>query len=140
METSRIKLTGLVGLALFLLASLIVLVFGHIRSLEQSLSEVNEANRVLERRAENAETALDASRATIVNIEAQLTEIQQPQPVNGPANFPISRVLAQRGDTVAALARRQNTSPEVIYALNPWLDGADDLIVGQAIWIPNGEE
>lgn len=140
METSHKKFTVLFGLALALLLGLVVLVFGHIRSLEQRVSELTDANQELERRAAASEASLDATRSDMADVETELTELQKPQPVSGPANFPISRVLAQRGDTVAALARRQGTSPDVIYALNPWLDGATDLIVGQAIWIPNQAE
>lgn len=125
------------GVALALLVGLLLLVFGHIRNLEQRVSELTEANRVLERGATETEATLLAIQSDKADVEAELNEIQQPQVVSGPANFPISRVLAQRGDTVAALAARQKTTPEVVYALNPWLNGADDLKVGQAIWIPN---
>lgn len=137
MEPSHKKFIVLSGVALALLVGLVLLVFGHIRNLEQRLSELTEINRVLERRVETAEARLSATQADKADVEAELDEIQQPQAVSGPANFPISRVLAQRGDTVAALAARQKTTPEVIHALNPWLNGARDLKVGQAIWIPN---
>lgn len=137
MENSHKKFTVLSGVALALLVGLLLLVFGHIRNLEQRVSELTESNRVLEQRVESAEATLSAAQSDKADVEAELNEIQQPQAVSGPANFPISRVLAQRSDTVAGLAARQKTTPEVVYALNPWLNGAGDLKVGQAIWIPN---
>lgn len=140
MESSHKKFTVLSGLALALLVGLVVLVFGHIRNLEQRVSELGEAKRVLERSLEHAETTVATTRSDKADVEAELTELQKPQAVSGPANFPISRVLAQRNDTVIALAKRQRTTPDVIYALNPWLGGEGALTVGQAIWIPNGED
>lgn len=140
MDPSHRTLKVLSGAALLLLVGLVVLVVGHIRALEQDLSVMSERSRVLEREVEAKDAALNVARSDMAHVEAELLELQKPQAVNGPANFPISRVLAQRGDTVAMLARRQGTSPDVIYALNPWLEGASDLIVGQAIWIPNGVE
>ena len=96
--------------------------------------ELRQEELVIKIRLREGENAQLATR--LIETEEELERLYGPQPVGGPAQFPVARVLARAQDTVEILARREGTIPEVIQALNPWLEGSEDLIERQAIWVP----
>ncbi|SDG42062.1 LysM peptidoglycan-binding domain-containing protein [Roseospirillum parvum] len=87
---------------------------------------------------ENARLAreVETHLATIASLNADLDDSFAPEPVGSPVDFPILRGMARQGDTVAAFARREKTTPDVLIALNPWLVETDHLEHRQLIWIP----
>jgi|TARA_B110000438_G_scaffold276962_1_gene299175 hypothetical protein len=86
---------------------------------------------IIDKQRENGEL-----KSQLTKREEEINRLQQPQAIQGPAQFPIARVLARSDDTVGKLSNREKTSPEVVFALNSWLQGTHQLIEGQAIWVP----
>ena len=113
------------------------MVVSHIGGLELLVDELNQENVSLSERHKTFEAENSDLKVRLTKLEDEISSLQQPQAVEGPASFPVSRVLARRDDTVSMLAKRENTTVEIIYQLNAWLDGRENLLPGQAIWIPN---
>ncbi|MDG2243861.1 MAG: LysM peptidoglycan-binding domain-containing protein [Rhodospirillaceae bacterium] len=115
----------------------ISMVVSRIWALEQQIEKLNHVNASRSEEHEKIQKHNVALQDRLKELEEELEIMQKPQTIEGPASFPVSRVLAQRNDTVADLSKRENTSIETIFELNSWLNGRDDLLPGQAIWIPN---
>lgn len=128
---------ALIVTAVILSMAVTLMVARHIRGLEHLVEELSQANLSLVERYKTFEVENSDLQARLAKLEGEISSLQQPQAVEGPASFPVSRVLARRDDTVAMLAKRENTTVEIIYQLNAWLGGREDLLPGQAIWIPN---
>jgi cell division protein FtsB len=123
--------------AVALLFGLVVLVIGQIQNLESRLATLVDENATLSAQV-NEQLAVNRTLENkVADLSQNIYDLHQPVPVQDPALFPISRVLARRGDTVTALAAREGTEPSVIFALNRWLKGRENLEIGQPIWIPS---
>ena len=128
---------------LILLVCLLSISFSIVGMFASRISDFEERIENLESDKIALELVIDkhveknASLSSIVREqEIELNGLYRPKQIDGPAQFPINRVLAREKDTVLSLASREKTTPDVIYALNPWLEGGALLRVGQAIWIP----
>jgi Tfp pilus assembly protein PilX len=119
-----------------LLTAVVILILTRFESLENERQAHERQSLEWRETALRFEQELEVAQAQLSEAERQLRNLMQPQSVAGPAQFPISRVLARENDTVSGLAKREKTTAEVVYALNPWLKGKTSLVAGQAIWIP----
>ncbi|NKB44354.1 MAG: LysM peptidoglycan-binding domain-containing protein [Alphaproteobacteria bacterium] len=128
---------ALIVATVILSIAVLAIVVSHIRGLEHLVAELDQENVSLSERHKNSEAQNFELQARLAALEDEISSLQQPQPVDGPAFFPVSRVLARRGDTVAKLAKRESTTVETIFQLNTWLNSRQELLPGQAIWIPN---
>lgn len=126
--------------AVFLLAGMIALVLGQIRGLESRVAALSLENMTLSQQLSSEQLEHQKLKKEASDLRSQITELQKPVPIQEPALFPISRVLARRGDTVASLAEREQTDPIVIHQLNRWLEGRNVLEPGQPIWIPTHQD
>jgi len=116
--------------------SVVGVFIGRIRDFEERVENLETEQRVLEQ-AISQQIEKNAELTNIIREkEIELNGLYRPQQIDGPAQFPINRVLAREKDTVLSLASREKTTPDVIYALNPWLEDGKALMAGQAIWIP----
>lgn len=112
----------------------------HINSLENKIEDWSHLHSSLLVKNQATEQRNEELQLQVLALEEEVRALQQPVAVNGPASFPVSRVLARRDDTVEKLARRESTTVEVVRALNSWLGEGAALLSGQAIWIPNHEK
>ena len=123
--------------AIALFISTVALAVGQMKELEQRILSLESEQIELKQEIERQEERNEELRLMLSDREEEIQRLYKPQPVQAPAQFPIARVLARSQDTVTSLAQREETLPEVIFALNPWLHGSDTLVEGQAIWIPS---
>lgn len=119
-----------------LLAFLVLLLASRFEDLETRIELLEQEEEKLLTELQHREGENKDLVARLEERDAEIERLHKPQVVNGPAEFPIARVLVRSQDTVEIVAQRENTVPQVIYALNPWLDGEIQLIEGQALWIP----
>lgn len=135
-----------VAVLLVLLASVVlsVAVLYLLQQRDQAIEGL--AVRVLEARreaesldAENQELTfrIEELLGEVRTLASRLEEGYAPVEVGGPVDFPIMRAMARPGDTVAVLAAREGTTPDVVRALNPWLPGVQAKLQDrQALWVP----
>jgi len=121
---------------LFLFVAVVALAADRVNEFEDRMAlleqeQVSLKLDIIDKQRENGKL-----KSQLTKREDEINRLQQPQAIQGPAQFPIARVLARSDDTVEKLSNREKTSPEVVFALNSWLQGTHQLIEGQAIWVP----
>jgi hypothetical protein len=129
--------TLLWAISLGLLVLIVALAFSRFQTFEARIQALETRQEELKLEINIREKENASLRLVISDRDKEIAGLYKPIPIDGPAEFPISRVLARAEDTVASLARREKTTSEVVLALNPWLGEERSLFEGQAIWVPN---
>lgn len=137
MLNSQARFFILLSVAVCLTVAIFAFVINHIGSLEDTIEKLESSQLALQEQTEEAGKLNGSLQARVVFLEEEMKSLQKPQVIDGPASFPISRVLARSNDTVEDVALRENTTIDVIYALNSWLGESKELVAGQALWIPS---
>lgn len=114
-----------------------------IERLRVGLTLLEEESAALARDNAALHKSLDAAQsraATVAEekaaLEREVMETMVPREVSSSADFPVERGMARSGERLADFAARENTSVEVLKALNPWLDDAAPMKAFQTLWLP----
>lgn len=111
--------------------------------LEEENATLAQANAALRAEVAAARDQASAQAAEVQATEDQIQSLRRemeetmvPRAVGSSADFPIERAMAQPGERLAAFAKREGTSVEVLKALNPWVDEDTPLKRFQILWLP----
>lgn len=136
-KTGGSQNTLLWAFSLGLLVLIVALIFSRFQTFEARIQALETRQEELKSEISLREEENVSLRLVISDRDKEIAGLHKPIPIDGPAEFPISRVLARAEDTVSSLAQREKTTSEVVLALNPWLGEERKLLEGQAIWVPS---
>lgn len=103
---------------------------------EQQQKAVTRAE-ALQAETETLKAQAATQQAQIADLTQRLDSTYSAVEVGGVVDFPVLRGMARKGDTLTTFAKREQTTPAILRALNPWLkDDSTPLQDRQTLWIP----